>query len=291
MDRRRFLATAGVAAAASVAAWAVGSERRSARGATWREIDLAPIGDWTARGRALVQDVEGAPLLVALHGAGEAAKGPGGGSRGWRDDYGIDAALRRLRRPPLSRADFQGFVDPDRLTAINAGLASSSFAGLALACPFTPRMGDADSVDRWARVIEASLLPQTRATSGAPRPVGIDGVSMGGRIALLLGLGRPDLFDSVGALQPALDLTEVDAFADLAARAHARRPRPMRLVSSLADPYLEPTRALSVALSRRGVEHSLLVTPGPHDYPWNRGPGAIEMLLWHDRVLRGRPPV
>jgi len=22
-----------------------------------------------------------------------------------------------------------------------------------------------------------------------------------------------------------------------------------------------------------------------HDYPFNRGPGAIEMLLWHDRVL------
>jgi hypothetical protein len=38
-------------------------------------------------------------------------------------------------------------------------------------------------------------------------------------------------------------------------------------------------------LDRRKQEH--LVVPGPHDYPFNRGPGAIEMLLWHDRVLRG----
>jgi hypothetical protein len=29
---------------------------------------------------------------------------------------------------------------------------------------------------------------------------------------------------------------------------------------------------------------------GPHDYDFNRGPGGIEMLLFHDRVLRGEPP-
>jgi hypothetical protein len=26
---------------------------------------------------------------------------------------------------------------------------------------------------------------------------------------------------------------------------------------------------------------------GPHDYVFNRGPGGIEMLLFHDRALRG----
>ena len=33
------------------------------------------------------------------------------------------------------------------------------------------------------------------------------------------------------------------------------------------------------------VAHDFADIPGPHDYPFNRGPGAIELLLWHDRVL------
>jgi iron(III)-salmochelin esterase len=33
------------------------------------------------------------------------------------------------------------------------------------------------------------------------------------------------------------------------------------------------------------------VIPGGHDYTFNRGPGGIEMLLWHDRVLRGEAPL
>jgi len=32
------------------------------------------------------------------------------------------------------------------------------------------------------------------------------------------------------------------------------------------------------------------VVTGPHDYAFNRGPGALEMLAYHDRVLRGADP-
>jgi hypothetical protein len=32
-----------------------------------------------------------------------------------------------------------------------------------------------------------------------------------------------------------------------------------------------------------------VTVPGPHDYEFNRGPGAYEMLMFHDRVLRGQP--
>ena len=28
---------------------------------------------------------------------------------------------------------------------------------------------------------------------------------------------------------------------------------------------------------------------GPHDYVFNQGPGGVEMLLFHDRALRGEP--
>ena len=46
-------------------------------------------------------------------------------------------------------------------------------------------------------------------------------------------------------------------------------------------------RVLRRRLEQAGVPHTPLVTPGPHDYAWNRGPGSVETLLWYDRALRG----
>ena len=45
------------------------------------------------------------------------------------------------------------------------------------------------------------------------------------------------------------------------------------------------------ALNAEHVAHEFVVVAGPHDYAFNRGPGGIEMLLWHDRVLRGEPAI
>ncbi len=235
----------------------------------------------------------GMPLLVALHGAGEQARGLVAGSLGWRDDYALERGDRRLHAPPLTREDFESFVQPGRLAELNTSLVNVPFEGLAVACPYTPRIQTLEGAKRWATWLERTLLPRARKDAGlAPNArIGIDGVSMGGRLALLLGLGRPDLFDAVGALQPALAVDEAGFFCDLAAAAQRERPRPLRLVTSEADAFRDAIHVLSEGLTRRGIEHRLLVTPGPHDYAWNRGPGSIEMLLWHDRVLRGRPAV
>jgi len=259
----------------------------------WRELDLDGNASFHEPGRVTVRPEPGAPLVVALHGAGENAKGLVGGSRGFRDDYGLDRAYARLGAPPLVEGDFGGFVRRDRLSTLNAALAARPFAGVAVACPFTPYVQELEGAKRWAGWLEEVLVPRAREAGGtaADAPLGIDGISMGGRLALLLGFARPDLFAAVGASQPAVKPDEVRYFANLAAKAHATRPRPLRLVSSQGDFYLEAIRALSEALRRRDVPHQLLVTPGPHDYPWNRGPGSTEMLVFHDRVLRGAPPV
>jgi len=45
--------------------------------------------------------------------------------------------------------------------------------------------------------------------------------------------------------------------------------------------------ALSRALHERGITHDLAVLPGPHDQPWLRETGTLEMLLWQDRALFG----
>ena len=58
---------------------------------------------------------------------------------------------------------------------------------------------------------------------------------------------------------------------------------PRYFLTSSADPFLAGNQALAAALRKKGVACDLRVLPGPHDQPWLREAGTIEMLLWHDR--------
>ncbi len=234
------------------------------------------------------------PVLVALHGRGEAGRGLERGARGWRDDYELPRAMAALGRGEVRPDDAAGMLPPERLAALNASLAAAPFRGLVVACPYTPvptgpRREDAAP---FARFLAEVLLPRIGALRGRPvtrAETGIDGVSMGGRYALLLGLAERSPFASVGALQPAIQASDAPALADAASRASTDAPFTLRLVSSEEDPFLAPTRALASALDERRVAYRLVVTLGPHDYAWNRGPGSIELLAHHERVLRGLP--
>ncbi len=261
----------------------------------WRELSFAPSKQWAEPQHAVVLAQPGSPLLVALHGRGEAGRGLQTGARGWRDDYDLDRASRRAQSPPLTKADFHGFVHPKRLAELNASLAETPFTGLSVACPYTPALPDRSlqGARGFASFVTDRLIPEVRkklALKAEPKRTGIDGVSMGGRLALLVGLSHPDVFGAVGALQPAIRSAEAPWLAELAARATARHPIRLRLVSSDGDPFLAAVLALGKELERNQVPHQVIVTPGPHDYIWNRGPGSYEMLLWHERVLRGLPP-
>lgn len=239
------------------------------------------------------------PLLLALHGRGETLKGPERGARGWIDDYSLLKAVARLRQPPLERSDLEGFVAPERLKALNGALAAAPYAGLVVACPYLPDILAGDEPFTRAppltRFLVDTLIPKLYAETpviGTPLTTGIDGVSLGGRGALAVGLARPEAFGSVGSLQAALDAENANEVAARAKRALAQNPKLwLRLVTSSEDYYLPALRTISGALRYAKVRHDFVVTRGPHDYAWNRGPGAYEMLLFHDRVLRGRAPV
>jgi len=137
----------------------------------------------------------------------------------------------------------------------------------------------------------ADLLPRVRqetpalASAGA---TGIDGVSLGGIVALRAGLANPETFGAVGALQPAIRDNGAAAaeLTELAKSACARRPRmKLRLTTSERDGFRRAVTRTSDAWRAAGIVHEFGVLPGPHDYVFNRGPGAIELLFWHDRVL------
>lgn len=237
------------------------------------------------------------PLLIALHGLGEALKGPAKGARGWIDDYWLPRALRRLRKPPLKKRDFLGISSPERLATFERELKRRPYGGLVIATAYTPPVFRGERLWQdatpYAAFIVERLLPRLRAETPAFADVnatGIDGVSLGGRAAIAVGLLRPEAFGLIGGLQPAFDVTELDDLASRAAQARQRHPAlRFRLLTSSGDYYNRSTRALSDAFRARGVPHELRVIPGPHNYDFNRGPGVYELLLTHDRGLRGEP--
>lgn len=238
--------------------------------------------------RAMNPPGERWPVVVALHGRAEAALGPERGYLGWNVQYGLPKAYAALMRGRLTSIDYGGFVRPAHLERRNAELARTRFPNTAVITPFVPDLLGPESVEalrRYEDWLAGPMLAQVRqAYPGIAQTregTGIDGVSMGGRIAISTGFRHPEVFASVGGIQPAVR-GEAES---LAALASLERPQYVRLLSSDGDPFLPATRALGAALRARGVSHDLLVVPGPHDYEFNRGPGGIELLYFHAGVL------
>ena len=237
------------------------------------------------------------PVVVALHGHGESLKPPLEGAMGWPRDYALTRAMGRLAVPPLTKDDYESFVTDDRLREVNAELSSRPFRGVIVVCPFmpdgdvrstTPQMGPTTASR--AEFILKMLLPRVRAETPAradARSTGIDGVSFGGALALRIGLANAESFGAVGAFQPALAVEEASDYVQLAQNARLRnKTLAMNLVTSDGDYFRSAVLATHEALRAYGVPCTLREAEGPHDYAFNRGPGSLELLLFHDRALR-----
>lgn len=232
------------------------------------------------------------PVLIALHGRGEANKGPALGVMGWPRDYELLRAIERICAPPLTEADYQGFFDRARLEATNTSLVANPFKGLIVVCPYLPDVDLHKAVAPardYARYLLEGVLPRVRAELPAlssAAATGIDGVSLGGAISLRVGTTRAESFGAVGSLQAALSDDQIPEFTKLASAARSQNPHlKLRLLTSSDDYFRAAIGHLSGAWKQAGISHEFVEVPGPHDYPFNRGPGAIEMLLWHDRML------
>ncbi len=231
------------------------------------------------------------PVLVALHGRGEARKGPELGALGWPRDYALTRAVKRLGSPPLTHEDFEGFVVPARLAEHNAALARTPYKGLVVVCPYLPDL-DLKSplaLRDYGEFVRHVLLPRARRelpVLSSAAGTGIDGVSLGGAVALRVGLGNPDVFSHVGSLQAAIDDPQIPELVDALRLARVKSSSlRLRLLTSEKDYFRRVVTATSQAMRAANLDHDYLLVPGPHDYPFNRGPGALEMLLWHDRGL------
>lgn len=233
------------------------------------------------------------PLLIALHGRGEALKPPAEGAMGWPKDYELVRAIARLCAPPVTAADFESFVENGRLARLNDELSARPFGGLVVLCPHLPDIDTRDTkrIDEFSSFLFREIVPRAvreLPVLDDPKNTGIDGVSLGGAAALWVGLRAPEHFAAVGTLQPAIGDADAPLIVEALIRAREKQPKlRFRLLSSTDDYFRGSVEAADKALREKGIDHEMLLVPGPHDYPFNRGPGAIEMLMWHDRQLRG----
>lgn len=239
---------------------------------------------------------EKVPLLVLLHGLGE-THDPRAGAYAWLERYGLASAYARLRRPPIARISRRPDLVAARLAELNASLAARPFGGLVIACPFTPNIprlaAPGVAFDEYAQWIAEVVVPRARRDApvlpGA-RHVGLDGCSLGGHVALEVFLRRPEAFGAWGGVQSAFGEHRAAPFAERLQGALALvGPRALHIETSTGDPFHDANVKLASELRRRGVAHELRVLPGPHDQPWLREAGTLEMLLWHDRALRASP--
>jgi enterochelin esterase-like enzyme len=167
---------------------------------------------------------------------------------------------------------------------------------MVIACPYTPNFWKV-SPDVEATITALSnwifevLVPRLRASTPVRTErefLGLDGVSLGGYASLGIGIRRAADLGSIGCVQAAISIGESPSFADRFAKSFATSgARPLHLLTSTADVFRKPVESLDAALTAHKVPHDFRLAIGPHDQPFLRGPGSVEMLLWHARSLAG----
>ena len=265
--------------------------------------DLA-IVDWTFdeawpfKRRALVATPthlaadQKVPVLVLLHGLGEAKQGPEAGVFAWLDRYGMGSSYARLRHPPLASTHKRKDLTDARAKELNEALALSPFGGLVLVCPFTPNVWSFKSteaaLDHFAAFVRDPLIERVgrEIPQADVSRVGLDGCSLGGFVAIEVAQRKPAGWRSFGVVQPAIAERKVTEYATLLADLASTHKTRLHVESSTFDPYLRVSKLLHEAIVAKGQPSELIVPPGPHDQPFLRDVGTLEMLLFHDRALR-----
>lgn len=297
LTRRALLAgLAGTALAPR--AWAApGAAQNAASHPDYEVRDLTVAGD-AALGRRFTLLIpkhltpsQQVPLLVLLHGLGE-THDQRIGAYAWLERYGLGSSHARLRHAPVQKLGKRGDWTDERLSDVNAHLSARPYRGMVVACPFTPnvgklKMGRAAALEGYTRWLTEEVVVRARAeapTLTDAKHTYLDGCSLGGYVGLEVFLRRPDFFGAWGGVQSAFGTHRVAGYTERLERALREvGPRPLHLLTSTGDPFRKANEALSQSLMNRGIANDLRVSPGPHDQPWLRETGTIEMLLWHDR--------
>ncbi len=235
------------------------------------------------------------PLLVLLHGLGE-THDQRIGARAWIDRYGLGGAYERLREPPIKPLyEKSRHWTDQRLAEINALVAKKPLRGIAIACPYTPNvykspLGRKVVLDRYADWITTVVVPRARERANALDTMHhtfLDGCSLGGYVGIEVFLRKPQHFCAWGSVQGALGAHRVPAYSKRLERViNKHGHRHIHIETSTQDVFRKVNQSLAKRLTDSGVKHDFIMPPGPHNQPFLRDSGTLEMLLWHDHLPR-----
>jgi enterochelin esterase-like enzyme len=233
--------------------------------------------------------------LVLVHGLGE-TNDESAGTRAWLERYGLGTAWEQLRNQTLARAQPSLLTETENDARLRC-VSRRPFQGLCVVCPYLPppRVTQASDpkFERYARWLSDALLPAVRdrvpeAARGADQ-TGIAGVSLGGLVALQVGIHSAQHYSTVGSVQGAFGTGQAAALAGALADRFRGPGRAVYVATSSLDPYRAANQALSHKLLAAGVRSELCLRNGPHSQTWLREVGSVDLLLWHDRALRSAP--
>jgi enterochelin esterase-like enzyme len=229
------------------------------------------------------------PLVIAFGGAGECARSPKDGALAWLHYYKTDEAVRALANNRLTPEDFRRLITPPHLNAFNRRLKDRPYRGVILACPSSPLLSPQVGLEypEYEEYIMNELVPALKSRYRvADARVGIDGVSMGGARAMYYGFKYPEVFSSIGSVQGAFG-PYFDVYRHFVERhRETLMKRSIQLVTSDRDPMAPSVERMHKLLVDNSIPHLYLKLTGPHDYIFNQGPGALELLVFHDHALR-----
>lgn len=229
------------------------------------------------------------PLVIAFGGAGECARSPRDGALAWLHYYKTDEAVRALANNRLTPRDFRDLITPPHLNAFNRRLKARPYSGIILACPSSPLLSPQVGLEypEYEEYIMDELVPALKSRYRvADARVGIDGVSMGGARAMYYGFKYPEVFSSIGSVQGAFG-PYFDVYRHFVERhSETLKKRSIQLVTSDRDPMAPSVERMHQLLVDNSIPHLYLKLTGPHDYIFNQGPGALELLVFHDHALR-----
>ncbi len=218
------------------------------------------------------------PAMTLLGGMSLAKRGPEVSMQYWTGlidlGYVLDAVEAAAPPPPTAAG-----IPADLLPAVQGAWAKSASRPRALyVLPHTdvsPRRA------AWQRYVAEELVAlvdaryPTRATRSAR---GIDGLCLGGAAALLVALGRPDVYGMAGAVQPAMEYSQSINERLQQLRAAGTTPPYLHVITSTRDIYRAPIVAWRPTL-QLVARHEFHEYIGGHNMPFYEKVGGPLMLV------------
>jgi predicted esterase len=229
------------------------------------------------------------PLLVLLHGLGETGDEQMG-AWAWLERYGLGSAWQRLAHAPVARTSKRGEWSDERLSEVNAELAARPFRGLAMVCPFMPKLSarEVPAYASWLERVVARARAAVPILSTEVESTYLCGCSLGAYVSLEVMARAPHVFGAWGGVQTAIGAWAAPGYAKRLSKAFGGKARPLFVETSSLDHYRTSSEALHAAFVSEGMPATKRVSTGPHDQPWLREVGTLEALLWFDRLSYAR---